>query len=200
MSASSLTVKITGITVSARASPATTALSRKVKPKAVCSQVAITISPKKPSTTEGMPASSSMVGLSTSRRRRGANSEEKTAAATPTGTATAMATVVTLSVPAKSGTIEYLGTSPTGCQVKVAARPARQTCGRNMRARSVSLASSGLVKSGSASRATKTKMRTTAAIPVSGHERDAELDGRLPELPPADGGGPMAAPTADWRE
>ena len=36
-----------------------------------------------------------------------------------------------------------------------------------MRARSVSSRTSGEVKIGSASRATKTKMRTTAAIPVS---------------------------------
>lgn len=66
---------MTGMTVSASPSPATTAFSRNVKPNADCSQVAITIRAKKPSTTEGMPASSSMTGFSTSRRRRGANSE-----------------------------------------------------------------------------------------------------------------------------
>ena len=107
-----------------------------------------------------------MIGLTQSRSLRGANSEVKTAAAMPTGTATAMATRVTLRVPTKSGTMEYLGTSLTGCQMKAAGLPARQTCGRNIRARSVSLARAGSVKRGSASRPTKMKMRTTAAMPV----------------------------------
>ena len=62
--------------------------------------------------------------------------------------------------------MEYFGIDPTGCQMNAAGRPWRQTWGRNIRPRSVSLARSGLVKSGSASLATKTKIRTTAAIPV----------------------------------
>ena len=48
---------------------------------------AATASPMNPITTEGMPASTSIVGLSSSRTQRGATSARYTAQATPTGTA-----------------------------------------------------------------------------------------------------------------
>jgi hypothetical protein len=159
-------VKTTGTMVSASPRPATIAFSRKENPKASWSHVAITISAKNPSTTDGMPARSSMVGFSTSRSRRGANSEVKSAAATPIGVATAIATRVTFKVPTNSGIIEYFGTLLTGCQTKPGGLPSRTICGRNMRPRSTSCRTSGSVKRGSVSRATKTKMRTTAAMPV----------------------------------
>ena len=46
----------------------------------LCTQVASTMSAKKPITTDGMPAKSSMTGLTISRSRRRANSETYTAA------------------------------------------------------------------------------------------------------------------------
>ena len=62
----------------------------------------ITVSPMKPHTTDGMAASSSMVTLSDSLARGPQNSEMKTAAPMPNGTASAMASRVTLAVPAIS--------------------------------------------------------------------------------------------------
>ena len=54
--------------------PALSAFSRIGECVTACSQVASTMSPKNPSTTDGMPASISIAGLSTSRMRAGANS------------------------------------------------------------------------------------------------------------------------------
>ena len=48
---------------------------------------ATSVMPKKPSTTEGMPASTSISGFSTSRAQAGATSRTNTAVATPSGTA-----------------------------------------------------------------------------------------------------------------
>ena len=62
----------------------------------------ITVKPTKPQTTEGMAASSSMVTLSDSLARGPQNSEMKIAAPIPNGTANAMASAVTLTVPAIS--------------------------------------------------------------------------------------------------
>ena len=59
-------------------------------------------------------------GLTISRVRLPANSETKSAAATLSGTATTSETSVTFSVPTKSGTMLYLGTSLTGCQTNPA--------------------------------------------------------------------------------
>ena len=63
-------VKITGMTANDSATPDTSALRRESRPNTFWNQVAITISAKKPSTTEGMPASSSMTGLTISRVAR----------------------------------------------------------------------------------------------------------------------------------
>ena len=60
------------------------------------------VSPTNPQTTEGMAASSSMVILSVSLARGPQNSERKTAAPMPNGTASTMASRVTLAVPAIS--------------------------------------------------------------------------------------------------
>ena len=55
--------------------PATSAFRRCSVPKARCTQVASTMSAKKPTTTDGMPARSSMAGLMISRARALAYSE-----------------------------------------------------------------------------------------------------------------------------
>ena len=74
------------------------------------------IRPKKPSTTEGMPASSSTTGFKISRTRGRAYCDTKSAAPTPSGTAKNIATTVTLIVPTMSGHSPYFGISETGCQ------------------------------------------------------------------------------------
>jgi hypothetical protein len=103
-----------------RPKPATRALSRCSVPNACCTQVARTISAKKPMTTDGTPARSSMAGLTISRIRPFAYSETKTAAATLMGPATTRATSVTFSEPTMSGMTLYFGTSLTGCQTNAA--------------------------------------------------------------------------------
>ncbi len=62
-------------------------------------QLVSTTSPKKPYTTEGMPASSSTAGLIMVRRRGPASSEMKMALAIPSGTARTMAPIITRIVP-----------------------------------------------------------------------------------------------------
>ncbi len=57
-----------------------------------------------------------------------------------------------------------------------------------MRARSTSFATSGSLNSGSASRATKTKMRTTAAIPVRATSVMTSSIAGFADLPPPHGG------------
>jgi hypothetical protein len=77
----------------------------------------MTMRAKKPTTTDGTPASSSRAGLTNSRRRPVAYSETKMAAPTLIGTAMTSETIVTLSDPAMSGHTLYLGTSLTGCHM-----------------------------------------------------------------------------------
>ena len=57
------------MTANDSATPETSALSRDSRPNMFWNQVAITISAKNPSTTDGMPASSSTTGLTISRVR-----------------------------------------------------------------------------------------------------------------------------------
>ena len=67
-------------------------------PKILAMRGLIRTRPKKPITTEGMAARTSMAGLRISRILGGATSEMKAAQATPTGTARARAPKVTMSV------------------------------------------------------------------------------------------------------
>src|SRR6478609_8941322 len=103
------------MTANDRATPDTSALSRDSRWNTFWNQVAITINAKNPSTTDGMPASSSTTGFTISRVRAPAYCDTYTAAPTPSGTANAMATTVTLSVPMMSGQTPNFGMSETGC-------------------------------------------------------------------------------------
>ena len=79
---------------------------------------------RKPSTTEGIAAKSSITGLTISFSQAAANSEVKSAAPKAKGRANKRETSVTLMVPTKSGRREYFGTFETGCQEKRAGFPA----------------------------------------------------------------------------
>ena len=116
--ASSEMVKITGTIVRARPIAATTAFNLKRKPNVACAHDASTISAKKPSTTDGMPAKSSIAGFTTSRTALGAYSAMNMAQPIPSGTLISIASSVTLSDPTKSGMTLNLAGSPTGCQMK----------------------------------------------------------------------------------
>src|SRR5262245_41280688 len=107
---------MTGMTANDRATPDTSAFRRDSRWNVFWNQVAITISAKKPSTTDGMPARSSTTGLTISRVRVPAYCDTYTAAPTPSGTDTAIATIVTFSVPRISGQMPNFGMSDTGCQ------------------------------------------------------------------------------------
>ena len=61
--------------------------------------------PKKPNTTDGMPANTSIIGLSRSRAQPGATSRTKTAVASPNGSAMAIAVTVTTTEPRISGSV-----------------------------------------------------------------------------------------------
>ena len=61
------------------------------------------IIPMKPSTTDGIPATTSIIGLRISRSQRGATSATKIAASTPVGTAMIAAPSVTSTDPRISG-------------------------------------------------------------------------------------------------
>ena len=76
----------------------------------------MTIRAKKPITTEGKPASSSMAGLMISRNHVGAKAAEKSAARMAMGAANNIPISVILMVPTTRGTRPYLGLSETGCQ------------------------------------------------------------------------------------
>src|SRR5262245_40057874 len=109
---------MTGMIASARPMPAVTALRRNSKPNNDCTQDAITMRTKKPITTDGTPASNSIIGLIHSRSAGGANSAVYNAARSASGGAVTMAINVTLNVPRISGKTLYLGTPDTGCQIK----------------------------------------------------------------------------------
>jgi hypothetical protein len=145
------------------AMPAVSAFSRIGECVTDCSQLASTMSAKKPITTDGMPASISIAGLRNSRTWGGANSELYTAASTDSGTANSMAITTTLTVPVSSGTSPYLGTSPTGCHNGVAKKPARLA----------SFWISGLERIGHASLNTNTTMSTSPATAEKAHVRSA---------------------------
>src|SRR5665213_3081122 len=106
------------MTATESTTPETSALSRDSRPKRRWNQVAITMSAKKPNTTDGIPASSSTTGLTISRVRGRAYCDKYTAPPTPSGTETAIATTVTLTVPSTSGQMPNLGISETGCQIE----------------------------------------------------------------------------------
>src|SRR5580658_9803247 len=161
-SASSDTEKTIGTMANDKPKPATSALSRCSVPNTCWTHVASTMSAKKPTTTEGTPARSSMAGLTISRRRPFAYSDTKTAAATLMGPANTMATSVTFTEPTMSGITLYFGTSLTGCQTNAAA----PCCwmGTSMLQGVTSRCTSTLVRSGMASLPTKTRMRRIAAI------------------------------------
>src|SRR5437773_2046240 len=72
---------------------------------------------KKPTTIDGIPASTSIAGLIQPRARGGANSAVYNAAASPSGVANNMAMRVILSVPMMRGRMLYFGTPEIGCQV-----------------------------------------------------------------------------------
>jgi hypothetical protein len=168
---SSETEKTMGQIANASPMPATNALRRCSVPKIACTHVASTMSAKKPMTTEGTPASSSIAGFTTSRRRGPAYSDTNTAAATLMGTASTSATTVTFREPTMSGSTLYLGTSLTGCHTN-AASPAWRI-GANMLPSVTSRCTSALVSRGSASLPTKTRISKIAASEISATVRIA---------------------------
>src|SRR5437762_10278712 len=86
---------------------------------------------KNPTTTLGMPASSSIAGLMISRIHGGANSEGNSAAVTASGMAKISEISVILSVPTSSVISEYSGGSEVGFQVYDDPSP-RPDWGRNI--------------------------------------------------------------------
>src|SRR5689334_16345746 len=86
------------------------------------------------------------------------------------GAAMRSARIVTLSEPMTSGTMLYFGTSLTGCHEKLEL-PSASVMGATIDPGVTSLRTVGLKKMGSASRATKTRMRMMAAIDVSATAR-----------------------------
>src|SRR5690242_4421814 len=136
------------MTANDSATPDTTALRRESKPKKSWNQVAMTISAKKPRRTDGIPASSSMIGLTISRVRGRAYCDTYSADATPSGTATAMATLVTFSVPMMSGHTPNFGISDTGCQIDAASSYPGQSCENQILASVTSFRIEALVSRG----------------------------------------------------
>ena len=85
----------------------------------------ITVRPMKPQTTEGIAASSSMTIFSVSFDARPQNSETKTAAPSPNGTAMSIASPVTLTVPTISASdavadVVHRGRIPLGAEQELA--------------------------------------------------------------------------------
>ena len=77
----------------------------------------MTMRPKQPTTTEGMPERSSMAGLIHSLSFGLASCETKMAAASASGTAKSSATMVALMLPMMSGMMLYFLMLEMGCQM-----------------------------------------------------------------------------------
>src|SRR4051812_3685970 len=152
------------MTANDNATPETSALRRDSRWNVFWNQVAITISAKNPSTTDGIPASSSTTGLTISRVRAPAYCETYTAAPTPSGTETAIATIVTLIVPRMSGQMPNFGMSETGCHIDPDSSYPGHSWGIHIFPRVTSSRTTLLYRIGAASLAVNTRIRTIATI------------------------------------
>ena len=119
LKASSAIENTIGITASERPMPPTIALSRYGTPVMSCTHDATETKQKKPITTDGKPASSSIPGLTISRIHGFAKKATKSAARIPSGAPIRIAIRVVFAVPINSGTMPNFGTSPTGCHVEL---------------------------------------------------------------------------------
>src|ERR1022692_1716711 len=120
------------MTAKESATPETSALRRDSRPSRCWNQLAMIMSAKKPSTTDGIPAKSSTTGLTISRVRGRAYCDTYSAAPTPSGTETAIETTVTLRVPRMSGQMPNFGISETGCQIDADSSYPGHSCGAHI--------------------------------------------------------------------
>src|SRR5512136_1028307 len=104
-------LEIVGIAMIARMTEAFTMLRPLGRSKGLCINGATTTMPKKPRTTEGIPARSSIIDFVMSLIEAGAISEMYTALSTPSGTAIRQENTVTTTEPKIRGHIPYAGGS-----------------------------------------------------------------------------------------
>ena len=128
---------------------------------------------EEPSTTEGTQRGIDG-GLDSLARRRPAYCETKTAAPTPSGTATNMAMTVTFMVPTTNGQPHTSG-SRKPAATRARALVPRPLLGEPHLASVTSLAMAALWKSGHASSPWKTKMRMTAAMELKSEDPNRRL-------------------------
>ena len=107
--ASSATVIIVGRAMMAKTILPAKPLSPTGRSKPCCNNGTITISPKNPYTTDGIPLSNSITGFNIERIRSDATSDIYTATLNPNGKANRMANRITHNVPVNSGRMPNSG-------------------------------------------------------------------------------------------